>query len=369
MAVYTSLSRPDLERWLSRLPVGRLIAFEGIASGIENTNYFVDTEAVKPGPVDDPAKGNIPAQADSQAKGDRRGNDHRRRYVLTVFERLTAAQLPFYLELMQHLAARGIPCPNPVAAHDGSLFAPLANKPAALVTRLPGRDLSAPEAQHCRQVGALLARMHLATQDFAREQPNLRGLAWWQEAAPRVLPHLEAAQAELLGTELAQQTRFSLTPVAAALPAGAVHADLFRDNVLFEGDTLGGVIDFYFAGCDRWLFDLAVTCNDWCIEDDTGALHADRLAALVSAYASVRPFAEAEHEAWPWMLRAAALRFWLSRLDDWVRPRPAQVLSPKDPTQLERILRQRRESVPPLSALSGLSTPVGPCASELAACR
>jgi homoserine kinase type II len=324
MAVFTPVSRQQLADWLLDHQVGELIEHVGIESGIENTNYFVTTTGG--------------------------------RFVLTLFERLGAAQLPFYLNLMRHLAAAGIPCPDPVPDRRGALLSALAGKPAALVTRLPGKGVARPGVSHCRQVGDLLARMHVAAADFPDRQPNLRGLDWCVATAPLVSPFLDAQRAALLADEIAHQRHFGQQPEAAALPSGAVHADLFRDNVLFDGDRLGGVIDFYFAGCDRWLFDLAVTCNDWCIDDASAAFDPARLQALVSAYAARRPLHEAEYAAWPTMLRAASLRFWLSRLDDLHRPRPAQMVSPKDPGDYERILLARRAAVPALADLARAAT-------------
>jgi homoserine kinase type II len=324
MAVFTAVSRELLLDWLRDYQVGELVDHEGIASGVENTNYFVTTTGG--------------------------------RFVLTLFERLGAQQLPFYLYLMRHLASHGIPCPDPVVDRRGSLLSPLAGKPAALVTRLPGRGVPQPGIDHCRQVGALLARMHVAAVGYPRRQPNLRGLDWWVATAPRMLPFLDAHRAEALRDEVAHQVAFAQSEVARRLPGSAVHADLFRDNVLFDGDRLGGVIDFYFAGCDRWLFDLATTCNDWCIDDATGDFDLQRLGALLSAYAQRRPFQDAERDAWPTMCRAAALRFWLSRLYDLHRPRPAQLVSPKDPAHFERILASRRRAVPALAQAAGTAS-------------
>jgi len=316
MAVFTPVSREPLAGWLARYPVGALRSFEGIASGIENTNYFVDTSAG--------------------------------RWVLTLFERLTPAHLPYHLDLMRHLAARGVACPDPLADDSGRLWSPLAGRPAALVTRLPGRSLDRPGPTHCAAVGRLMARMHEAAADLPVRQPNPRGLDWQLDAAARLAPQLPGAQAALLADELGAQQRFAASALAQSLPAGAVHADLFRDNLLFDGDSVGGVIDFYFAGDDTWLFDLAVACNDWCNDERSGAFDRTRLDALLAGYQARRPLLAAEREAWPMALRAAALRFWLSRLDDTFRPRPAQLVVPKDPAHFERILRARRDGVPPL---------------------
>jgi len=314
MAVFTQVSADELTRWLEGYELGRLIRFEGIASGIENSNFFVDTDAG--------------------------------RFVLTLFEVLGADQLPFYLRLMQHLAARGIPCPDPVPDRGGRLFGSLNGRPAALVTRLAGHVEMDPGPRHCALIGTLTARMHAAAADFEGGLPNLRGLPWWFEVAPAVRPFLDAGQRRILDDELLAQRRFAATPAYRALGRSPVHADLFRDNVLFEappdGPRLGGVIDFYFAGVDTWLYDLAVAVNDWCIDEDSGALEPARADAMLAAYRAERAFTEAELEAWPMMLRAAALRFWLSRLFDYHRPRPAEMVTPKDPSHFERILCARR---------------------------
>ncbi len=316
MAVFTSVSDDDARRLLQHYDLGSLVSLRGITAGIENTNYFLHTT--------------------------------RGEYVLTLFEVLTAEQLPFYIELMTHLAERGVPVPHPQAMHDGRRLTTLNGKPTTIVTRLSGGFEPDPGTEHCAQAGATLARMHLAGADFPIRQPNLRGLPWWQETAPKVLPFLDERQADMLQQTLKEQTDFAATTGYAALPSGPAHCDLFRDNVLFDGTyespRLGGIIDFYFAGCDSWLFDVAVTANDWCIHRETGAFIEDRLQALLAAYAHHRPFTPEEREAWPMMLQAGALRFWVSRLYDYFLPRPAQTLKPHDPRHFERILRLRRDT-------------------------
>src|SRR5690606_37856686 len=178
------------------------------------------------------------------------------------------------------------------------------------------------------------------------------GLASWQDTVPHVLPFLTDYQATMLRTTLAEQTAFAQSPTYAALPAGPAHCDLFRDNVLFDGTfetpRMGGFIDFYFAGCDTWLFDVAVSVNDWCIERNSGAFIEEKLDAWLQAYAQVRPFTPAERQAWPLLLQAAALRFWTSRLFDYFLPRPAQTLKPHDPRHFERVLRERRSAPMPV---------------------
>jgi homoserine kinase type II len=267
--------------------------------------------------------------------------------VLTLFERLGFEQLPFYLQLMKHLAAHGVPVPDPAADAKNSLAYPVQGKPATVVTRLQGRSELDPTPGHCAAVGAMLARMHLAGRDFGLEQPNLRGLPWWNDTVPVVLPYLNQAQSQLLKQELAFQNHVAASSAHAALPRGPVHADLFRDNVMFALDeegycttTLTGFFDFYFAGVDTWLFDLAVCLNDWCIELDSGRDAPERVAAFLGAYESVRPLQAAERQLLPAMRRAGALRFWISRLWDFYLPREASVLKAHDPVHFERVLRE-----------------------------
>lgn len=318
MAVYTEVSRDEAASLVARLGLGELVELQGIRSGIENTNYYVDTALA---------------------------NGARGRYVLTVFERLSHAQLPFYLQLMKHLAERGIPVPAPKADTQGAILHTLLGKPAAVVDRLPGRHHLAPDAAHCASLGAMLARMHTASAGFTLQQPNLRGLDWWIETVPVVLPFLSAEQRELVETELVFQQQVAASAAHAALPRGPIHADLFRDNVMFDdtgaGDRITGLFDFYFAATDAFAFDLAVCLNDWCIDLESGRLAEQRATALVAAYDAVRPLASGERRLLPALMRAAALRFWLSRLWDLHLPRDATLLTAHDPTHFERVLRQR----------------------------
>lgn len=313
MAVFTEVSEDEARALLRTLSLGELAALRGIQSGIENTNYFVTARDVL----------------------------GEREFVLTLFERLTAEQLPYYLHLMKHLAQHGIPVPDPAADKSGDILHALAGKPAALVNKLEGGHELAPGPDHCAQVGAMLARMHLAGRGYNRRQPNLRGLPWWNETAPVVLPFLDPAQAALLRAELAFQNHVAAGSAYAALPRGPIHADLFRDNVMFQDGRLTGFFDFYFAGNDAWLFDVAVCLNDWAIDLPTGAHDAQRARAFLDAYAAVRPLSAAERQLLPAMLRAGALRFWVSRLWDFHLPREASMLKPHDPTHFERVLRAR----------------------------
>ena len=312
MAVFTEVSFEAAARLIGKLGIGELHCLTPCAGGIENTNYFADTNSG--------------------------------RFVLTLFERLSAAELPFYLQLMKHLADRGLPVPGPHADGSGELLFELHGKPAAVVDRLRGGHHLEPDEGDCTSVGRVLAELHLAAADLSTLQPNLRGLAWWQCTVPDVLPHLHRRLAALLLDELAFQSELAKSAAFAALPRGVVHGDLFRDNVMFDGASLTGVFDFYFAGVDTLLFDIAVALNDWCIDLASGRLVEERADALIAGYQSLRPLQDAENELLHALLRAAAFRFWLSRLWDVHLPRDAVVLKAHDPTHFERVLLQRRES-------------------------
>ncbi|MDI1244923.1 MAG: homoserine kinase [Rhodoferax sp.] len=317
MAVYTEVSFSEADALLQALGLGTLKSMQGCAGGIENTNYFVSTR--------------------------RNGQVHD--YVLTLFERLSFEQLPFYLKLMKHLAQHGISVPEPHANAQGELVLHVKGKPAAVVDRLHGASELAPGPVHCAQVGAMLARMHLAGRDFEPSQPNLRGLPWWNATVPEVLPYLTISQKTLITQELAYQNELATLPDYVTLPRGPIHADLFCNNAMFDQvagqPVLSGVFDFYFAGVDSWLFDLAVCLNDWCIDPASATPHATRTQHFLSAYNAVRPLQAAEQELLPALLRAAALRFWLSRLWDFYLPRQASILEAHDPSHFERVLRHR----------------------------
>ena len=314
MAVYTEVSFDEAAQFLQGLDLGTLQTMAGCSGGIENTNYFVTTDQAP--------------------------------FVLTLFERLSAEQLPFYLRLMKHLAHHGVPVPDPAANRDGDVVHALNGKPAAVVNRLRGKSELTPTVQHCALVGAMLARMHLAGRDFSMSQPNLRDLSWWNETVPVVVPFVPAEQADLLKSELAYQNHVATLSAYGALPRGPIHADLFRDNVMFESDARGtpsltGFFDFYFAGVDSWLFDIAVCLNDWCIDLSSGATDSARTKALLQAYESVRPLQAQERDLLPAATRAGALRFWISRLWDLHLPREAAVLQAHNPDHFWRVLRQR----------------------------
>ncbi len=320
MSVYTPVTAEEFSVWLTRYGVGALLSLEPIATGIENTNFYVTT-----------------------ARG---------RYVLTLYERLPADELPFYLNLMAHLARNGVEAPAPEPDRSGALFSLLNGKPASLVTRLSGTAVLAPDAEHCAAVGAALARLHAATATYRARLTNRRGPAWWRQAARAVRPFLDASQNELLAGELKFLTGFG----RGALPRGAIHGDLFCDNVLFEGTRVSGIVDFGFAATDFLAYDLAIAVNDWCIVKEgerEGALVPELVAAMTGAYDAVRPLTADEREQWPALLRAAALRFWLSRLYDLHLPRPGELTHAHDPGAFERILRDRVRAVPRFPANVG----------------
>jgi homoserine kinase type II len=301
MAVFTSVDEAELTAWLGDYSLGSLLELQGIPSGIENTNYFVTT-----------------------SNG---------RFVLTLFEKLTPSELPFYLNLMAHLARHGIPCPSPVANRHNRFLGEIKGKPACIASRLSGKSLTQPEQAHCAAVGAMLGQMHIAGQSFCETMPNARAASWRSITAPQVLPFLSTEDAALLTSEVAFHAQNTLI----SLPQGVIHADLFRDNVLLDGTRVGGLIDFYFACNDCLLYDVAITVNDWCM-GLAGALDEARTRAFLRAYHAARPLLEVERNAWPVALRAAALRFWISRLYDLHLPRDGEMVHPHDPEQFKRIL-------------------------------
>lgn len=306
MSVYTTVGRDELTAWLQPLGLGELRDYAGIAAGMQNSNYFVTTAAG--------------------------------RFVLTLFESIEPAALDFYLALQDRLARSDLPCPQPVADSQGQRWRRLAGKPAALLTCLPGAALEIPSAQHVRAVGTMLARLHLAAADMPGALPNPCGEAWRQRVGASLLPLVSPEERSLLADELA----FQAAQDWSGLPRGVIHADLFRDNVLWSAEgQLTGLLDFYFAGDDVWLFDLAVVANDWCRDEAA-------LAALVDGYVAVRPLCPAEHDAWPAVRRAAALRFWLLRLEVRHRPRQGEVVTIKNPDEFRRLLTGFRLAQPAL---------------------
>ena len=311
MAVFTRVTEADITAWLNNYSLGTLLELQGIPAGIENTNYFVTT-----------------------SNG---------RFVLTLFEKLTPDELPFYLNLMAHLARHGIPCPCPVADKDNLFLSTLNGKPACIVSRLSGKSLIQPEIIHCEAMGAMLGQMHSAGASFRDAMPNPRGANWRTSAAQQVCQYLSAQDALLLNSEVAFHSQNSLND----LPQGVVHADLFRDNVLLEGERVGGLIDFYFACNDSLLYDVAITVNDWCMTGE-GRLDEDRTRAFLRAYHATRPFTPQEASSWMTSLRVGALRFWISRLFDLHKPRDGEIVNAHNPDQFKHILQNHIITAQPI---------------------
>ncbi|MGR9115809.1 MAG: homoserine kinase [Gammaproteobacteria bacterium] len=306
MSVYTPLTSSELDWLLNWYTFGPLTRFEGINDGIENTNYVVTTQC-----------------------GD---------FVLTIFEFLSATQLTIYLDLLAHLNRAGIPCP--VAQYDnrGNRIHLLRQKPAALFTRLPGTAVLSPSTAQCQSIGRQLARLHLNSRDYLFPRENSYDLTGCKKIFERIVYKLPHQDVWLLEDELEFQTALPL----AKLPRGVIHGDLFRDNVLFLGGSVSAILDFYSACSDTLLLDLAITVNDWCSEK--GTLSLDKTAALIAGYESLRPLLEQEQHYWNAILRAAALRFWLSRLQHRLYPRPGEITLQKDPEDFRRLLLQHRSS-------------------------
>lgn len=307
MSVFTTLSHEEVSDWLRNFSIGELVKLKGIAAGITNTNYFVITNQQK--------------------------------YVLTIFEKHTADELPYFVNLMAHLASYGVPCPSPVPDKKGIALHQLKGKPALMVTCLYGEDVATPNLAQVKQVATTLAKMHLAGENFSQTSINQRGKDWFEATAKLVMPKLDVADAQLLTAELAYQNALS----TQGLPRGVVHGDLFRDNVLFDGDTLGGFIDFYYACNDILAYDVAIAMNEWCLHhngSDLGNVDHEKAQAFLAAYQTLRPFTAQEQTLWPAMLRLAALRFWLSRLYDLHFPQAGELTYTKDPNHFKKLLQQ-----------------------------
>jgi homoserine kinase type II len=312
MSVYTVVERDELETFLRNYTLGDLVDYQGISAGIENTNYFVTTS-------DKPL-------------------------VLTLFENHSADELGYFLDLMAFLAEHEVPSAHPIADNEGHYLRELNGKPAALVMRLSGSNVEQPNTAQCTALGQALGKLHVAGQSFSGKRENDRGPHWWHTTRDAVFEKLPTDERSLLDEELTFQRghRFD------NLPRGVIHADLFRDNALFEGDSLTGLIDFYYACNDVLLYDVAVTLNDWCSRDD-GSLDPTKSRAMLDAYKQIRPFESEEVDAWPVMLRAGALRFWLSRLQDHHFPREGELTHIKDPAVFRNILVARKQGkIPPL---------------------
>lgn len=304
MSVYTTIEEDELKTFLSNYDAGELDDFQGISDGIENTNYFVTTD--------------------------------RGRFVLTIFEHHDFEEMQYYLNLMHHLADHKVPSANPVADKQGYYLSLFKDKPIALVERLNGGSIIDTTAEHCQQLGAAMGKMHSAGLSYPAKQSNPRGPAWCQHTAQQVMARLSADEQRMLANEV----HFQKEKRHADLPRGVIHADLFRDNALWDGDTFSGIIDFYYSCNDVLLYDLAVTANDWCLNEDF-SLNREKVIALLTHYNIFRPLNENEQAYWPAMLRAAALRFWLSRLYDKHFPREGELVHTKDPDEFKAILSDR----------------------------
>jgi homoserine kinase type II len=312
MSVFTPLARPELETFLAPYGLGHLRDFQGIAAGSENTNYFISLE-----------------------QGE---------FVLTLVERGPVQEMPFFIELLDVLHQADLPVPYALRTTDGSALRELAGKPALLQPRLAGKHISTPNTQHCAQVGELLGQLHLATRDKVLERKTDRGLDWMLQEGAILISHLEQAPGDLLKAALDEIER--LKPAIMALPRANLHGDLFRDNALFEGTHLTGVIDFYNACSGPMLYDLAIALNDWCSTAE-GLIDAPRARALLGAYAALRPFTAAEAELWPAMLRVGCVRFWLSRLIA-AESNAGQDVLIHDPMEFQQRLEHRQEIRVPL---------------------
>jgi homoserine kinase type II len=309
VAVYTEVADEELSAFIATYDIGTVLSFKGIAEGVENTNYFLHTSAGS--------------------------------YIVTLYEkRVRAADLPFFLGLMEHLAARGLTCPQPVRNRQGEALGHLAGRPAAIINFLEGLSIRRPSARHCQAVGEALAHLHLAGRDFPMQRPNALSLSGWP-------PLFEAAEGEAdrVAPGLAERTRRELQEVVAlwptGLPGGVIHADLFTDNVFFIGDAVSGLIDFYFACTDAFAYDLAICLNAWCFEPDS-SFNVTKGRAMTAGYQTVRKLKAAEVAALPVLCRGSALRFMLTRLVDWLNVPPGALVKPKDPLEFDRKLAFHR---------------------------
>ncbi|WP_313602170.1 homoserine kinase [Rhizobium sp.] len=310
MAVYTDITEIDLKHFLAQYEVGELTSYKGIAEGVENSNFLLHT-------TKDPL-------------------------ILTLYEkRVEKSDLPFFLGLMQHLSERGLSCPLPLPRRDGELLGELSGRPAALISFLEGMWLRKPEAKHCREVGKALAGMHLAGEGFEIKRPNALSLEGW-----KVLWEKSAERADEVETGLEAEITAELAYLEAHwpkdLPAGVIHADLFQDNVFFLGDELSGLIDFYFACNDLLAYDVSICINAWCFEKD-GSYNVTKGSALLEGYCSVRPLSDEERDAMPVLARGSALRFFLTRLYDWLTTPEGALVVKKDPLEYLRKLRFHRQ--------------------------
>ncbi|MFP6750023.1 MAG: homoserine kinase [Alphaproteobacteria bacterium] len=306
MAVYTEIDDEDLRRFVAEYDIGAVTGLKGIAEGVENTNYLLQTD---------------------------RGT-----YILTIYEkRVDPKDLPFFLGLLDHLSNRGVPCPPTIHGRDGKALRRVAGKPAAVQTYLPGIWPKRPGAAHCGEVGAALARMHLAGRDYPHARHNALSIDGWAELVEATAGRADDV-AVGLGDEIAREFEYLSGHWPIGLPTGVIHADLFPDNVFFMDDKLTGLIDFYFACTDALAYDLAICLNAWCFER-SGEFNITKARRLLSAYRAVRPVNEAELAALPLLARGSALRFLLTRLYDWLNQVDGAMVKPKDPLEFLHKMR------------------------------
>ncbi len=306
MAVYTDVSADDLARFIARYDIGELLSYKGIAEGVENSNFLVHTSA---------------------------GN-----FILTLYEkRVAEGDLPFFLGLMEHLAARGLTCPQPVKNKEGGMLGVVAGRPAAIVTFLDGLWIRKPNAGHCAAVGEAMARLHLAGSDFKIKRPNALSVDSWRPLFEHAGPRGDSVRPGLCN-EIVNELTILEKNWPRDLPVGVIHADLFPDNVFFLGDKLSGLIDFYFACNDMLAYDVAICLNCWCFEPDH-SYNVTKGRALLSGYNKVRALSAAEQAALPVLARGAAMRFLLTRLVDWLAAPEGALVRPKDPLEYFRKLR------------------------------
>ena len=309
MAVYTDVSDEEIESFIAAYDIGKLMSFRGIAEGVENSNYMVHTDSGQ--------------------------------FILTLYEKRVAEEdLPYFLELMEHLAARGIRCPQPVHGRDGKVLRRLSDRPAALIEFLEGMWVRRPRVEHCRELGTTLAKFHLAGADYSGHRKNALSVSGWR-------PIFEAAKAHAdnvapgLASEMESELQAFESGWPSGLPEGVIHADLFPDNVFFLSDKLSGLIDFYFACNDAFAYDVAICLNAWCFEPDL-SFNVTKARALMTGYTGVRSFTAEEVEALPMLARGAAMRFLVTRLYDWLNTPAGALVRPKDPIEYLRQLRFHR---------------------------
>ena len=303
MSVYTSVNIKELKIWLQDYAFDDLTDYQGIKSGITNTNYFLMT-----------------------------AHD---RFVLTLFEKNTIEDLPYFVDLMSHLATHSFLCPKPILKKNGTALSILKNKPALIVTCLKGKEVTNPEVNHCKAVGKSLAELHVKLANFVAQHQNTRDLSWIKKTAETLFNELPQDESKLLKEEILYQEKQNYK-----LPKSTIHGDLFKDNVLFLNDEVSGFIDFYYACTDYLILDVAIAVNDWCVNSD-GSFDESRLNAFLDAYKKIRSFNDNEDRAWNDVLRLASLRFWVSRLNDFYHAEEGELTFIKDPNHFKKILKKR----------------------------